>query len=186
MKYICKFILWVFGWKVINGIVPVPKCIVLGVPHTSLWDFVISWLFYKSVGGQPNILVNKKFFFWPARYVLNYMGAIPLDTSKGASAIKQIIAEFKKREILHLAIAPEGTRKSTADWKGGFHALARLAKVPLYCAVFDWGRKEIGVIEEIELTKDMNADMIRIKQWYKTRGVVGKHPERFVLGEGLD
>ena len=87
MRYFCKFLLWISGWKVIGGVVPVPKCIVLGVPHTSLWDFVVSWLFYKSVGGNPNILVNKKFFFWPAGYVLNYMGVIPVDTSKGASSI---------------------------------------------------------------------------------------------------
>lgn len=186
MRYITKFLLWITGWKVINGVVPVPKCIVLGVPHTSLWDFVISWIFYKSVGGNPNILVNKKFFFWPVRYVLNYMGAIPVDTSRGASSIKQILSEFKKREILHLAIAPEGTRKPTDKWKGGFHTIARLARIPVYCAVFDWGKKEIGIIDQIELTDDMNADMLRIKQWYKTRGVKGKHPEKFILGDGLD
>ena len=186
MRYITKFLLWITGWKVISGVVPVPKCIVLGVPHTSLWDFVVSWLFYKSVGGNPNILVNKKFFFWPMRYLLNYMGAIPIDTLKGASSLKQIINEFKTREILHLAIAPEGTRKPTAKWKGGFHAISRLAKIPVYFAVFDWGRKEIGVIGTMELTKDMEADMLRIKQWYKARGVVGKHPEKFILGDGLD
>jgi hypothetical protein len=32
----------------------------------------------------------------------------------------------------------------------------------------------------------MNADMLRIKQWYKTRGVKGKHPEKFIFGDGLD
>ena len=186
MRYLMKFFLWLTGWKVINGLVPVPKCIVLGVPHTSLWDFVVSWAFYKSLGGQPNILVNKKFFFWPVGYLLNYMGAIPLDISKGASSIKHILAEIKKRKILHLAIAPEGTRKPTANWKGGFHTIARLANIPVYCAVFDWGRKEIGVIEQIEMTKDMNADIRRIRQWYKNRGVIGKHPERFLLGDDLD
>ena len=186
MKYLSKFLLWIAGWKVIGGVAPVPKCIVLGVPHTSLWDFVISWIFYKSVGGNPNILVNKKFFFFPVGYLLNYMGAIPVDTSRGAGSVKQIITEFKKREILHLAIAPEGTRKATMNWKGGFHTIARIANIPVYCAVFDWGRKEIGIIDQIVLTKDMNADMLRIKQWYKTRGVKGKHPEKFILGDGLD
>ena len=186
MRYIAKFLLKVMGWKAISGVAPVPKCVVLGVPHTSLWDFVVSWLFYKSVGGVPHILVNKKFFFWPARYVLNYMGAIPVDTSRGAGVIKQIIAEFKKRERLHLAIAPEGTRKPTANWKGGFHKIARAANVPVYCAVFDWGRKEVGILDPIELTGDMDADIFRVKQWYKARGVKGKHPEKFVLGDGLD
>lgn len=186
MRYITKFLLWITGWKVVGGVVPVPKCIVLGVPHTSLWDFVISWIYYTSVGGKANILVKKKFFFWPACYLLNYMGAIPVDNSKGASLVKQIIAEFNKREKLHLAIAPEGTRKPTTKWKAGFHTIARAANVPVYYGLFDWGRKEIGFGDRIELTDDVNADMLRIKQWYKDKGIKGKHPEKFILGDGLD
>ena len=114
------------------------------------------------------------------------MGAIPVDTSKGGSLVKQILAEFKKRDVLHLAIAPEGTRKPTAKWKAGFHLIARAANVPVYFAVFDWGRKEIGIAGGIELTNDVNGDIFRIKQWYKDKGVTGKHPEKFILGEGLD
>ena len=85
-----------------------------------------------------------------------------------------------------MAIAPEGTRKPVTKWKGGFHTLARIANIPVYFAVFDWGRKEIGIVDSIELTNDMNADMLRIKQWYKTRSVKGKHPEKFIFGDGLD
>ena len=186
MKYISKFLLWILGWKIVGGIVPTPKGIVLGVPHTSLWDFVISWLYYKSVGGKSNTLVNKKYFFWPSRYLLNYMGAIPVDTSRGASLVKQIIAEFNKREMLHLAMAIEGTRKPTTKWKAGFHTIAKAANVPVYYGLFDWGKKEVGFADRIQLTDDVNADLLRIKKWYKTRGVVGKHPEKFILGDGLD
>jgi len=118
--------------------------------------------------------------------LLKMMGAIPIDTTRGASSIKQIVAEINKRKILHLAIAPEGTRKPTAQWKGGFHTIARIANIPVYLAVFDWGKKEIGVADKIELTKDMNGDIRRIRQWYKDRGVTGKHPERFIVGDDLD
>jgi 1-acyl-sn-glycerol-3-phosphate acyltransferase len=186
MKYICKFLMRIMGWKVIGGIVPTPKGIVLGVPHTSLWDFVISWIYYTSVGGKAHILVKKKFFFWPAGYLLSCMGAIPVDNARGASLVKQIISEFNKREVLHLAIAPEGTRKPTGKWKAGFHTIARAANVPVYYGLFDWGHKRIGFAERIELTDDVNADMIRIKQWYKDSGIVGKHPGKFMLGDGLD
>ena len=186
MKYFAKFFLWATGWKAISGKVPVPKCICLGVPHTSLWDFVISWLFYVSVGGKSNIVVNKKFFFFPVGYLLKYMGAIPVDTSKGASLVKQIVTEFKKRETLHLAIAPEATRKPVTKWKGGFHTIARTVNIPVFYAVFDWKNKEVGVLDEVEITDDLQADLLKIKQWYKKRGVGGKHPEKFILGDGLD
>jgi 1-acyl-sn-glycerol-3-phosphate acyltransferase len=117
---------------------------------------------------------------------MNYMGAIPVDTSKGSSLVKQILAQFKMREVLHLAIAPEGTRKPMTKWKGGFYVIARAANVPVYYAVFDWGRKEVGIVDKIELTDDFKSDMLRVKQWYKERGVKGKHPEKFILGDDLD
>jgi 1-acyl-sn-glycerol-3-phosphate acyltransferase len=186
MKYISKFILWLLGWKIVGGIAPENKCIILGVPHTSLWDFFISWIFYKSVGGQANIMVKKKFFFWPACYVLNYMGAIPVDDSKGASLVKQMVNEFSKRKQLHLAIAPEATRKRTARWKGGFHTIARAANVPVYMGYFDWGKKEVGFKDKIELTDDLAADLKRVRQWYKDKGVIAKYPDNFTCGDDLN
>lgn len=185
MKYIAKFILKILGWKVIGGVVHKPKFIVLGVPHTSIWDFVISYLFYTSVGGKANILVKKELFFWPLGYLVRGMGGIPVDRHKGMSLVKQVVEEFKKREKLHLAIAPEGTRQPTTKWKGGFHTIARAANVPVYYGFFDWGRKEVGFVEEVEITDDLQADMKRIRQWYKDRGIVGKYPKQFITGDDL-
>lgn len=114
------------------------------------------------------------------------MGGIPVDNSRGASLVKQIIEEFKKRKIMHLAMAPEGTRKPTGKWKGGFHTIAKAANVPVYYGFFDWGRKEVGYSEKVELTDDMNADLKKVRQWYKDRGVIGKHPEKFNFGDDLE
>ncbi len=178
--------MWILGWKAIGGIAPEKKCIILGVPHTSLWDFFISWIYYKSVGGQAHIMVKKKFFFWPACYLLNYMGAIAVEDSKGASLVKQMVNEFSKRKQLHLAIAPEATRKPTARWKGGFHTIARAANVPVYMGYFDWGKKEVGFKDKIELTDDLAADLKRVRQWYKDKGVVAKYPDKFTCGDDLN
>ena len=186
MRHLAKLCLKWTGWTVIGGILPVKKCIILGAPHTSLWDFFISWLYYFSVGGKPNIIVNKKFFFWPAGPVLRFMGAIPIDTSRGARAVIEILNEFKKRETLHLAIAIEGTRKPVTKWKGGFHTIARAAKVPVYYGIFDWKHKRVGVPDFIELTDDVNGDILRVKQWYKKMDVGGKHPEKFIYGDDID
>ena len=57
----------------------------------------------------------------------------------------------------------------------------------LCCAcVCDESSRGGGTLDEVVLTDDVNADVHRIKQWYKDRGVKGKHPEKFILGEGLD
>ena len=159
---------------------PVPKCIILGAPHTSIWDFIISYIYYSGVGGKAVVLVKKDFFFWPVRGLLKRIGAIPVDRSKGASLVKQIVNAFNANDTLHVAIAPEGTRKPTAKWKGGFYTIAKAANVPVYMGVFDWGRKEVGVVEELLLSNDQQADLKRVRQWYKERGVTGKHPRNFI------
>ncbi|HNR27999.1 MAG TPA: 1-acyl-sn-glycerol-3-phosphate acyltransferase [Bacteroidales bacterium] len=177
---ICAFIATrIMGWKLIGKPIPVPKCIILGVPHTSMWDFVISFLFYTGIGGNAKILVKSDVFVWPLRGLLRWAGAIPVDRGKGASFTRQTIEAIRNQETIHLAIAPEGTRKATKKWKAGFHTLSRALDIPVYYGYFDWGRKEVGVAEQILITDDVQADMRRIKQWYIDKGVIGKHPERF-------
>lgn len=183
-----KRILNWMGWKGMDEAIPARKCIILGAPHTSVWDFVVSWLYYKSVNGNAKVMIKKGFFKWPLKPILLYLGGIPVDRSVGGGAhlVLQMIEEFKKPEPFQLAIAPEGTRKAVTRWKSGFHTIAKAAGVPVYLGYFDWGKKIIGAKEEFILTDDVKADMKRLRKWYKDKGVVGKHPEKFTTGNDLD
>lgn len=181
-------ILHLLGWKAGEGVVDEPKCIILGVPHTSIADFIISWLYYTSVGGNARIMIKKEFFKWPLKNILtNFCGAIPVDRSTrgGASLVRQMVEEFKKRDTLHLCIAPEGTRKATKKWKTGFHTIAKAAAVPVYTGYFDWKTKTVGRGEKIELTDNAQSDLKKIRQWYKDKGVQAKYPQKFSLGDDL-
>jgi 1-acyl-sn-glycerol-3-phosphate acyltransferase len=179
MKKISAFLLKLLGWKVEGSVAPEPKCIIIGVPHTSAWDFVISYLFYASVGGKASILVKKEFFFWPAGFFVRKMGGIPINRSKGANVIRQTVHLFNTMEHLHLAMTPEGTRKRVVRWKAGFHTIAKLSNVPVYLGSFDWGRKVITIGEKFELTDDAQADIRRMKDFYREKGIQGKFPENF-------
>lgn len=179
MKGFSKFWLKVLGWKAVGDVAPVDKCIIIGAPHTSAWDFVISWLFYTSLGGKANILIKKEFFFWPLGFFVKRMGGLPIDRSKGANVIRQTIQIIKERDQIHLALTPEGTRKRTKNWKAGFHIIATETNIPVYLGSFDWGRKEITIGERFELSDDSRADIKRMKTFYKERGIQGKFPELF-------
>lgn len=179
LQKICKLLLKWMGWKVVGGVVPAKKAIIIGAPHTSIWDFVISWIYYTSEGGIANIVIKKELFFWPLGKLLRAMGGLPVDRSKGSSLLKQLLREFEQRDTLHLAITPEGTRKLTREWKAGFHIIARASGATVYLAFFDWGRKHIGWYETFEVTKDAKGDLKRMKAYYRDLGVKGKHPELF-------
>ena len=170
-----KRILNMMGWQGMDTAIPAPKCIILGAPHTSIWDFVISWLYYRSVGGNAKVMIKKGFFKWPLGPILRHLGGIPVDR-----------AEFEKDEYFQLAIAPEGTRRPVKRWKGGFHTIAKATGVPVFLGYFDWGTKTVGAKEEFHITDNVEADLKRIRQWYKDKGVVGKYPEKFTTGDDLD
>ncbi|MCL1822084.1 MAG: 1-acyl-sn-glycerol-3-phosphate acyltransferase [Prolixibacteraceae bacterium] len=179
MQKFCKLILKWWGWKSINGVMPDKKAIIIGVPHTSAWDFIISWLHYAAVGGVAHVVIKKEFFFWPLGFFLRKMGAIPVDRSKGSSLVRQVVDEFNKRETMHLAITPEGTRKATKRWKAGFHAIAKATGAKVYLGFFDWGRKEVGWRGTFELTDDAQADIRRMKAYYRELNAKGKHPKQY-------
>ncbi|MGM9774697.1 MAG: 1-acyl-sn-glycerol-3-phosphate acyltransferase [Candidatus Egerieousia sp.] len=179
---IAKFLLKMLGWKGMDGVVPEDKCVILGVPHTSAWDFVISWLFYTSVGGKANIMIKKEFFVWPIGPILRACGAIPVDRSKGANVAVHCINAIKESEKMHLAIAPEGTRKKTDRWKTGFHTIAKNAGVPVYLGYFNWKTKEVGRGEKFILSDNAKEDLKKIQAHYAKMNMEGKHKGCFSCG----
>ena len=111
---------------------------------------------------------------------MRHLGAVPVDRKRGANIALQMIEKMRKSEKMHLAIAPEGTRKAVARWKTGFHTIARATGVPVYMGYFDWNTKRVGRGQRIELTDDVNADMERIKAHYREMHLVGKHKDGFI------
>lgn len=182
-KKLCKFILKLWGWKTMSGKAPAKKAIIIGVPHTSIWDYVVSYLYYTSVGGLAHTVIKKESFFWPLGPILKKTGAVPVDRSKAAPILKQIIDTFNAHEEFHLAITPEGTRKRTKNWKAGFHAIAKATGATVYLGFFDWGRKEIGWYESFELTDNAQADIKRMKAFYRTKALTAKYPELYTAEE---
>lgn len=172
------------GWTPVDKEpVPEPKAVILGVPHTSIWDFLVSYFYYKSIGGDPHIMIKKEFFFWPMDPILRKLGAIPVDRGKGAALlVRSIIHEFEKKDRLHLAIAPEGTRKAVKKWKSGFHTIARAAGVPVYLGYFDWGTKRVGHGPRFEISDNAAADLEKIQAIYEEMHLTGLHPKGYTTG----
>lgn len=177
-----KWLLKRMGWSAVGEIAPEPKCVLLGVPHTSVVDFVVAWAFYTSIGGTPNIMIKKEFFFWPMGILLRKMGAVPVDRSKGASVAMHSIQTMQKAERMHLAIAPEGTRKKTERWKMGFLTIARLCNVPIYLGYFDYGTKRVGKGVRFMPTDNPKEDLKKIQAHYAALNLKGRKPNSYSCG----
>ena len=176
----CGWLLKALGWTAVEPPVEEEKCIILGVPHTSIWDFAISYLYYTSVGGFARCMVKKSMFFFPLGILMRKLGAIPVDRSNSTALLKSVIEEMEKPGPFHLALAPEGTRKPVKHWKTGFHLIARETGAAVYAGYFDWGTKRISCGEKFELTDDPKADLERLQAYYESLGLVGKHKEKYL------
>ncbi len=181
-RKICAFILKIFGWKGVGEVVPEKKCIILGAPHTSIWDFPISYLYYTSIGGKGRIMVKKEFFFWPMGPILRKLGAIPVDRKNPTALMVSIIHEMNKCDTFHLCLSPEGTRKPMKRWKTGFHLIAKEANIPVYLGYFDWSKKEVSRGEKFDITDDAKADIASIQLIYENMHIGAKHPEKYITG----
>ena len=182
-----RFILTrIYGFTVVESDLPEePKHIILGVPHTSIHDFVVAWLYYRCIGGHPRVLVKQEFFFWPLGALLRSLGAIPVDRKNPVRVTKQVIDLMEASPTFNLCIAPEGTRKPVKRWKTGFHTFARAAGIPVYLGYFDWKRKIIGHGPRFECSEDAMADLRAIQTFYKEKDVQGKHPEGLAYMDGV-
>ena len=177
----CGWLLKRMGWESIGGPMKEPKAIVLGVPHTTVWDFLVSYLFYTQFGKVAHIMIKQEFFFWPLGPILRACGAVPVERKSAASLVRSLIHVMEDVPEFHLAIAPEGTRAATKHWKSGYHLIARETGATVYLGYYDWGRKRISVGEPIELTDDAKADMQRIYDHYRPLGIQGFHKDKFIV-----
>lgn len=177
----CSFLLKKLGWTVDGTVAPEKVCVLLGVPHTSMWDFVISYLYYRGLGQKTHVLIKKEMFIGPLGWFLRKAGAVPIDRRNPSQGVKRIIDDMKdSTEKFHLAIAPEGTRKPIKKWKTGYHTIARALDCPVYLAYFDWGTKHIGYTRTYPLTDNARKDTEEIQKIYEEMHLVGKHPENYV------
>ena len=157
------------------------KAIVLGVPHTSFKDFLVSYLFYTQFGKVAHIMIKKQFFWWPMGALLRALGAVPVDRKSPTETVRSLIHIMEEVPEFHLAIAPEGTRKPVKRWKSGYHLIARETGATVYLGYYDWGRKRISVGEPFELTDDVKADMQRMYDHYRPMGIQGYHKDNFIV-----
>ncbi len=172
-----------FGWKVKITATRRDKCVICVAPHTTNWDFIVGLAAYKSLGRKANFLMKKFWFFFPLKYLLRFLGGIPVESSKktGRSLVAQIIEDFKNREYMNLAVTPEGTRSRVEKWHTGFLQIALGAEVPVQLGIIDFSKKEVIIEKEFRPSGDIEADMAFVKSFYSNYAGAAKYPEKFTV-----
>jgi 1-acyl-sn-glycerol-3-phosphate acyltransferase len=97
------------------------------------------------------------------------MGGIPVDRSQRSNVTQQVADEFARRDRLALVIAAEGTRSSSGEWKSGFYAIARAAKVPIVPAWVCNERNIVGFGPPIVPSASYGETLLEIARFMRSK-----------------
>lgn len=156
------------GWRIEGRLPSAKKFVLVGAPHTSNWDFAVFLGATDELGIRASYIGKHSLFRWPTERFMLDMGGIPVDRSRSAQYVEQVVEAFARRDELALVIAPEGTRHSDGRWKSGFYHIAMGAGVPIVLGWLDRGQRLVKIGPAIIPTGDYRADLGRIAEYYRS------------------
>ncbi|MDA8650535.1 1-acyl-sn-glycerol-3-phosphate acyltransferase [Flavobacteriaceae bacterium] len=164
------------GWSIEGTIDPkVKHAVIIVVPHTSSFDFILGLLIRSILGLHINYLGKKELFIWPFKYYFRWTGGRPLDRTGGQNKVAAIAQLFRGEKVFRLALSPEGTRKKVKDWRTGFYYIAMEANVPVLPIALFYRQKCIRIGPPMAVSGKIDEDLPKIQSFFK--GANGKIPE---------
>lgn len=156
------------GWRVDGQLdARARRCVVIGAPHTSNWDFALMLLGAFVLGMRIRWLGKASLFRWPFGGVMRWLGGIPVQRDRSNSLVASSVEVLKAAPgPLQLVLSPEGTRQRADRWKTGFHHIARGAGLPIQLSYLDWSSRRLGLGPLVEPSDDVDGDIARIRAFY--------------------
>lgn len=166
-RWLGRSVLRLGGWKVVGEWPDLPRMVIIAAPHSSAWDAVWGIAAKVAFGVHIDFMAKKEAFGGPIGWLLRRFGGFPVDRAAPAGIVAQVAAQIRNADRMWLVIAPEGTRRRVEKWKAGFWKIARSAEVPVFCAWFDYPSKRIGLGPLMELSDNMEADLLRARELFR-------------------
>jgi 1-acyl-sn-glycerol-3-phosphate acyltransferase len=182
LRVLSRRLLPLLGWRVEGRLPPrASRCVVIAAPHTSNWDFPYTLLAAFALGMHIRWLGKASLFRAPFGGLMRWLGGIPVQRDRSNKLVSSSVVALQAAVgPLQLVVSPEGTRRRTADWKTGFHHIARGAGLPILLSYLDWGGRRCGVGPLVDPGEDIDADIARIKAFYAP--FRGRNADQFDAG----
>jgi 1-acyl-sn-glycerol-3-phosphate acyltransferase len=172
---ISQSILRLVRWRIIGRFPDQKKYIVIGAPHTTNWDFVLTLLFKSASGVNLQWIGKDSLFRWPFGGLMKWLGGIPVNRKIRNNFVDQMVEKFQQREQLTLAISPEGTRRKSHYWKTGFYYMAAGAQVPIQLVAINYADRSIEIGPLLAPDQGIEKTFGLIRKFYHDKK--GKYPE---------
>ena len=158
------------GWKLEGNLPNKSKLVLVALPHSSNFDFILGLSVIWGWGLKLNYMGKHTLFKFPHGFFFRAVGGIPVDRRSPQGLIEKMANEFNSRSSLMLAIAPEGTRNSDGTLRAGFARIAKAAAAPVLPVIVNYKTKTLSVGKLITDLSDVES-IIAAK---KEQGLTGQ------------
>lgn len=163
-RNLARLMLAVSRWRVV-GEVP-DRGVLVGAPHTSNWDWVLTMVLTWSYNRPIHLLVKKELFRGPLGWLLRRTGAVKVDRKNPTATVRQLIEGASGEGTYLIAMAAEGTRSRSEYWKSGFYRIAQETGLPITLAFIDKPTRTVGWGPTFHPSGNVRADMDLVREFY--------------------
>ena len=189
LNYFFKYLFKLMGWKLVGEFSKdSSKTISIVAPHATWMDFPIGLGARAEIQLTNHLTLSflgkaelfKGLFGW----LFKGLGGIPVNRFSKNDMVQSVVNLFNSHENLHIALAPEGTRKAVSKLRTGFYYIAKNANIPIVMIGFDYTKKVVVINQPYYVTEDMEEDLRVIARFYNTIGGVKKEWIENILRRG--
>ena len=145
------------GWKLEGNLPNKSKLVLVALPHSSNFDFVLALSVIWGWGLKLNYMGKHTLFKFPHGLFFRAVGGIPVDRRSPQGLIEKMTSEFNSRSSLILGIAPEGTRNSDGTLRAGFARIAKAASAPVVPIIVNYKTKTLTLGKLITDLSDVES-----------------------------
>ena len=152
------------GWKLEGNLPNKSKLVLVALPHSSNFDFILALSVIWAWGLKLNYMGKHTLFKFPQGFFFKAVGGIPVDRRSPQGLIEKMTSEFNSRSSLMLGIAPEGTRNSDGTLRAGFARIAKAASAPVVPIIVNYKTKTLTLGKLITDLSDVENIVAAVKE----------------------
>ena len=151
------------GWKLVGNLPNESKLVIVALPHSSNFDFILALSIIWGWGLKINFMAKHPLFKFPQGLFFRAVGGIPVDRRSAHGLVEKMTHEFNSRSSLILGIAPEGTRNSDGSLKAGFARIAKAASAPVVPIIVNYKTKTLTLGNLVSDLSDVDGIIEAVK-----------------------
>lgn len=151
------------GWKLVGNLPNESKLVIVALPHSSNFDFILALSVIWGWGLKINFMAKHTLFKFPQGLFFKAVGGIPVDRRSAHGLVEKMTHEFNSRSSLILGIAPEGTRNSDGSLKAGFARIAKAASAPVVPIIVNYKTKTLTLGNLVSDLSDVDGIIEAVK-----------------------